>query len=65
MTSWDFTANSWLIREGSVEPGGLPFVYLLKSLLPLMAINLALQGVAELLRNAMTLIGTERDVHAD
>lgn len=65
MTSWDFTANSWLIHEGSVEPGGLPFVYLLKSLLPLMAINLALQGVAELLRNAMTLIGTERDAHAD
>ena len=65
MTSWDFAANSWLIHEGSVEPGGLPFVYLLKSLLPLMAINLALQGVAELLRNAMTLIGTERDAHAD
>ena len=59
ITSWDFTANAWSIREASVEPGGLPFVYLLKSLLPLMAINLALQGVAELLRNAMILTGAE------
>ncbi|CAA0117984.1 TRAP transporter small permease subunit [Zhongshania aliphaticivorans] len=65
ITSWDFTANAWLIREASVEPGGLPFVYLLKSLLPLMAINLALQGVAELLRNTMILVGTEAETRAD
>lgn len=65
ITSWEFTANAWVIREASVEPGGLPFVYLLKSLLPLMAINLALQGVAELLRNAMILIGVEAEPRAD
>lgn len=65
ITSWEFTANAWVIREASVEPGGLPFVYLLKSLLPLMAINLALQGVAELLRNAMILIGAEAEPRAD
>ena len=65
ITSWEFTANAWVIREASVEPGGLPFVYLLKSLLPLMAINLALQGVAELLRNAMRLIEAEAEPRAD
>jgi TRAP-type mannitol/chloroaromatic compound transport system permease small subunit len=65
ISSWDFAANAWAIRETSVEPGGLPFVYLLKSLLPVMAINLALQGVAELLRNAMILIGPELNAHAD
>ena len=65
ITSWEFTANAWVIREASVEPGGLPFVYLLKSLLPLMAINLALQGVAELLRNAMILIEAEAEPRAD
>ncbi|MFQ3201693.1 MAG: TRAP-type mannitol/chloroaromatic compound transport system permease small subunit, partial [Zhongshania sp.] len=57
--------NAWAIRETSVEPGGLPFVYLLKSLLPLMAINLGLQGIAELLRNVMILISPELDAHAD
>ena len=65
ITSWGFTTNAWSIREASVEPGGLPFVYLLKSLLPLMAINLALQGVAELLRNAMILIEAEAEPRAD
>jgi TRAP-type mannitol/chloroaromatic compound transport system permease small subunit len=65
ISSWDFAANAWAIRETSVEPGGLPFVYLLKSLLPLMAINLALQGLAELLRNALVLINQEAPRHAD
>tara|TARA_R110000772_G_scaffold41479_7_gene96600 strand:- start:58073 stop:58591 length:519 start_codon:yes stop_codon:yes gene_type:complete len=65
ISSWDYAANAWAIRETSVEPGGLPFVYLLKSLLPLMAINLALQGLAELLRNALLLINQEAPRHAD
>ncbi len=54
--SWGYVAESWTILEGSPEPGGLPLVFLLKSLLPLMAINLLLQGVAELLRNALVLV---------
>ncbi len=65
ITSWEFAGNAWAIRETSVEPGGLPFVYLLKSLLPLMAINLALQGIAELLRNIQVLISQEASHHAD
>ncbi|CAA0102879.1 Uncharacterised protein [Zhongshania aliphaticivorans] len=65
ITSWDFTVNAWLIRETSVEPGGLPFVYALKSLLPLMAVNLGLQGVAEILRNLIVLMGTEAEQGAN
>lgn len=59
ITSWSFTANAWAIREASVEPGGIPAVFLLKTLIPAMAINLALQGIAELLRNALLLMGDE------
>lgn len=59
ITSWSFTANAWAIREASVEPGGIPAIFLLKTLIPAMAINLALQGVAELLRNGLILIGDE------
>ena len=44
--------------ESSPEPGGIPAVYLLKSLIPLAAANLALQGVAEILRNALVLAGS-------
>ncbi len=56
ISSWDFAGNAWAIREASVEPGGLPAVFLLKTLIPLMAVNLALQGLAELLRNAGLLV---------
>ena len=56
LTSWDFTAKAWAIRETSVEAGGLPAVFLLKTLIPLMAFNLALQGLAELIRNTRLLV---------
>jgi TRAP-type mannitol/chloroaromatic compound transport system permease small subunit len=54
--SWNYAAESWAIRETSAEPGGIPAVFLLKSLLPVMAINLLLQGVAEILRNTLILL---------
>lgn len=57
--SLDFVSQSWLIREVSTEPGGIPAVFLLKSLIPLMAVNLGLQAVAEILRSARVLIDTQ------
>ncbi len=54
--SWNYVAESWAIREASPEPGGIPAVFLLKTLLPAMAINLFLQGLAETLRNAARLL---------
>jgi TRAP-type mannitol/chloroaromatic compound transport system permease small subunit len=57
--SWQFVTESWAIREISSEPGGIPAVYLLKTLIPLMAINLLLQGIAETLRNALVLAETD------
>lgn len=58
--SWDFVAAGWAIRERSAEPGGLPFVYLLKTLISLMAVNLAVQGVAELGRNLLLLTAVDQ-----
>lgn len=55
-SSWGYVSESWGMRESSAEPGGIPAVFLLKTLIPLMAINLALQGVAEILRNALVLV---------
>lgn len=54
-SSWDYVSESWRMREISAEPGGIPAVFILKSLIPLGAINLALQGAAEVLRNALVL----------
>jgi TRAP-type mannitol/chloroaromatic compound transport system permease small subunit len=55
MSSWDYAGDSWGMRESSAEPGGIPAVFLLKTLIPLGAINLALQGVAEVLRASLEL----------
>ena len=56
LSSWDYVTESWAIRETSPEPGGIPAVFLLKTLMPLLAINLSLQGLAEILRSALVLM---------
>jgi TRAP-type mannitol/chloroaromatic compound transport system permease small subunit len=54
--SWQFAAASWAINEGSADPGGIPAVFLLKTLIPVMGLQLFSQGLAELLRNALFLL---------
>lgn len=44
--SWDYVASSWRVLEGSREAGGLPMVFLLKSIIPLMAGLMILQGIS-------------------
>ena len=56
--SWGYVADSWALREGSREAGGLPGVFLLKSVIPLMALLLLLQGIAMGLK-ALAVIRTE------
>ena len=48
--SWPYIEASWQVTESSREAGGLPGVYLLKSLILLMASLLILQGFALILR---------------
>ena len=44
--SFNYVGNSWKLLEGSREAGGIPFVYILKTFIPLMAILLFLQGIS-------------------
>ena len=53
--SWDYVAASWRVHEASPDTGGIPFVYLLKTLLPVSAVLLGLQGLAEIVRLATDL----------
>ena len=55
LVSWDYVAQSWALHEGSREAGGLNGVYLLKSLILVMAVMLLLQGMAMVIRNILTL----------
>ncbi len=60
-SSFDYVSESWSMRESSPEAGGIPAVFLLKTLIPLGAMNLAIQGIAEVLRSSLVLI--EGDDH--
>jgi TRAP-type mannitol/chloroaromatic compound transport system permease small subunit len=59
--SWDYVAVSWRIREGSREAGGLPFPFvpMLKSVIVVTALLLVVQAVADLIDNALVLLGRD------
>jgi TRAP-type mannitol/chloroaromatic compound transport system permease small subunit len=50
-----YAARSWAILEHSQEASGLPLVFVLKTLIPVFAGLMALQGVAQAIRAAATL----------
>jgi TRAP-type mannitol/chloroaromatic compound transport system permease small subunit len=58
-TSWSYVANAWGILEGSPQAGGLPLVFMLKSLILAFAVSMTLQGLAELVRNAVIMFNKE------
>ena len=55
VSSLDYVTAAWSIREGSREAGGLDGVYLLKTIIPLMACLLLLQGFAVALRSVLQI----------
>jgi TRAP-type mannitol/chloroaromatic compound transport system permease small subunit len=50
-----YAARSWAIFEHSQEASGLPIVFVLKTLIPLLALLMALQGVSQAIRAAAVL----------
>jgi TRAP-type mannitol/chloroaromatic compound transport system permease small subunit len=64
VSSVDYVFDSWVRQEGSREAGGLPFpaVPLLKSLIPLTAALLIVQGIGNLLADFATLRGRGSEV---
>lgn len=59
--SLPYVERSWAILERSREASGLPFVYLLKTLIPVFALLIGLQGIAQALRAALVLAGSRAD----
>ncbi|MCW5694328.1 MAG: TRAP transporter small permease subunit [Pseudolabrys sp.] len=57
-----FAARSWAVLERSQETSGLPFVYLLKTLVPVFAVLMALQGIAQAIRSVSVLRGERHNV---
>jgi TRAP-type mannitol/chloroaromatic compound transport system permease small subunit len=54
--AWPYAARSWAIMERSQEASGLPLVFAFKTLIPLFAVMMALQGIAQAIRALALLI---------
>ena len=50
-TSLPFVEDSLSILESSPDPGGLPYRFIIKSIIPISFLLLALQGVINILKN--------------
>ncbi len=61
ISSIDFVANSIKFSESSPDPGGLPYRYLLKSVIPIAFIFLLLQGVASIIHNVLIVLDRKID----
>lgn len=44
--AWPYVADSWAIREGSLDAGGIPAAFVLKTFILVFPVVLALQGLA-------------------
>nr|WP_242518733.1 TRAP transporter small permease subunit [Halochromatium roseum] len=58
-SSWTYVADSWAVFEGSREAGGIPGVWLLKTLLLVMPVLMLVQGLIWVLRNGLFLAGVD------
>ena len=51
ISSWPFVSQAYLFAEGSPDPGGLPYRWVLKAAIPLGFFLLIVQGVSEALKS--------------
>jgi TRAP-type mannitol/chloroaromatic compound transport system permease small subunit len=58
-TSMKFVYNAWLVMEGSPDPGGIPYRYILKACIPAGFILVVLQGISLGIKSFLTIIGKE------
>lgn len=59
LSSFSFVENSFAMSERSPDPGGLPWRYLLKAVIPFGFVLILLQGIAHMLRCILRLTGRE------
>ena len=62
--SWPSIHNSWLVREGSPDPGGLPR-YPLKAVIIVAFVLLLVQGISELVKDFRVMRGRDGDDDED
>ena len=58
-TSIKFVYNAWSILEGSPDPGGIPYRFIVKSTIPIGFALLLLQGISLGIHSFLQVIGVE------
>ena len=59
-TSWKFTATSFSILEGSPDPGGIPFRFIIKGCIPVGFTLLFIQGLSLGIHSFLQILGIEK-----
>jgi TRAP-type mannitol/chloroaromatic compound transport system permease small subunit len=60
-TSWKFAVNSFMIMEGSPDPGGIPFRFIVKGCIPAGFLLLLIQGISLAMHSLMQILGIETE----
>jgi len=61
ITSFKFAGNSFAVLEGSPDPGGVPYRFIVKSFIPAGFVLVLIQGIALGIRSYYTIIGRDLD----
>jgi TRAP-type mannitol/chloroaromatic compound transport system permease small subunit len=59
LTSWNFVLSSYRVMEGSLDPGGLPYMFLVKAAIPVGFVLLLMQGLSLGLHSFLQVTGHE------
>lgn len=59
VTSWKFVANAWSFMEGSPDPGGIPYRFIIKGAIPAGFALLLLQSVSLGIHSLLQILGLE------
>ena len=60
-TSWKFTVNSFMMMEGSPDPGGIPFRFIVKGCIPAGFLLLLIQGISLGMHSLLQILGIETE----
>lgn len=62
--SWSYVLNAWKVFEISSEAGGLPFIYLYKTVILVFAVLIGLQGISLAIKALAFLNGASDEYNA-
>jgi len=59
ITSWQFVYNAWAVMEGSPDPGGIPYRFIVKGTITIGFVLLTLQGISLGISSLLQILGKE------